>query len=290
MQKDDERFGILISLPGAIVLFLWVIIPTIILLTTSFLRYDNLSPIVFHGLKNYTFALDDRVFWLSFKRTLVFCGGVTAITFVIGMVIATSLSRIHKASNISRSLAMFPWAVPAIVSGLIWSQMFNPSFGVINDLLVRQLGFLDEAINIFGNPQYAMIGVIVADAWIRIPFMTIILLAGLESIDPNLYEAARVDGADRFQMLRRLVFPLIKKPALTGILITAIFSFRTIDNIFSMTLGGPGKATYVFGFYILDYIYRYFNFGVAGAVSVMMIIILILIGLFFIVNIVRRED
>ena len=164
MQKDDERFGILISLPGAIVLFLWVIVPTIILLTTSFLRYDNMSPIVFNGVQNYSFALSDRVFWIAFKKTLIFCGGVTAVTFVIGMFIATSLSRIHKASNISRFLAMFPWAVPAVVSGLIWSQMFNPSFGVINDLLVRQFGFLDEAMNIFGDPQFAMIGVIIADA------------------------------------------------------------------------------------------------------------------------------
>jgi multiple sugar transport system permease protein len=288
MRLSDSKFGFLLSMPGATVLFLWILIPFILLVATSFLRFDNIRPIVFYGVKNYKFLLGHRVFWLSFKNTLIFCVGVTSLTFVISLILAHSLSRITRGSSILRSLAMFPWAVPMVVSGFMWAQMFNPSFGVINDFLLR-LGIVEKPLDIYGNPDLAMIGVIIADAWTRIPFMTIIILAGLESIDPTLYEAARVDGADTLQIFRHISLPLNHRAMLTGVIITTIFSFRTIDTIFSMTFGGPAKATYTFGFYVLDYIYRYFNFGVAGAMSIVMLFLLLMIGGFFIFHVLRRE-
>jgi multiple sugar transport system permease protein len=166
--------------------------------------------------------------------------------------------------------------------------MFNPSFGVINDFLLR-FGLIHEPINIFGNPNLAMLGVILADGWTRIPFMTIIILAGLESIDPYLYEAARVDGADSLQTFTRISLPLNRKAILTAVLITTIFSFRTIDTIFSMTFGGPAKATYTFGFYILDNIYRFFNFGVAGAMSIILLLLLLFLGSVFMYQVLKTD-
>lgn len=288
MKLTDSRFGMMLSLPGAFVLFLWVIVPLGLLVTTSFLRYDNMSPVVFAGLKNYNYVFHHRIFWLSFKNTLIFCGGVTMLTLVVSLVLAHCLSRISRLGSFFRSLAMFPWAVPMVVSGFIWAQMFNPSFGVINDFLLKT-GLIDTPLNVFGSPSLAMVGVILADAWTRIPFMTIIILAGLESIDPTLYEAARVDGADSLQIFRRISLPLNKKAIMTGVIITTIFSFRTIDTIFSMTFGGPAKATYTFGFYILDNIYRYFNFGIAGAMSIILLIILLMIGSIFIYHVLKQE-
>jgi multiple sugar transport system permease protein len=288
MKISDTKFGILLSMPGAMVLFLWVFVPLALLVGTSFLRYDNIHPVVFAGLKNYKFVLNHRVFWLSFKNTVVFCVGVTSLTLVVSLILAHCLSRITRLSSFFRSLSMFPWAVPMVVSGFMWAQMFNPSFGVINDILLR-LGILNNPIDIFGNPRLAMLGVILADAWTRIPFMTIIVLAGLESIDPNLYEAARVDGADSIQTFYKISLPLNKKAILTGVLITTIFSFRTIDTIFSMTFGGPAKATYTFGFYILDNIYRYFNFGVAGAMSIILLLLLLILGSIFIYQVLRND-
>ena len=288
MKISDAKFGFLLSMPGAMVLFLWVFVPLALLTGTSFLRYDNIHPVVFAGLKNYSFVLNHRIFWLSFKNTVVFCVGVTCLTLVVSLTLAHCLSRITRLSGFFRSLAMFPWAVPMVVSGFMWAQMFNPSFGVINDILLR-LGILNTPIDIFGNPRLAMFGVIMADAWTRIPFMTIIVLAGLESINPSLYEAARVDGADSIQTFFKISLPLNKKAILTGVLITTIFSFRTIDTIFSMTFGGPAKATYTFGFYILDNIYRYFDFGVAGAMSIILLLLLLIIGSAFIYQVLRNE-
>ena len=289
MRLSDSKFGVMLSLPGAAVLFLWVLFPIGILVVTSFLRYDNIHPVVFAGLKNYKYVLNHRVFWLSFTNTLIFCAGVTGITLLFSLIIAHSLSSITRVSSIFRSLTMFPWAVPMVVSGFMWSQMFNPSFGVINDFMLR-FGLISTPIDIFGNPSLAMFGVILADSWTRIPFMTIIILAGLESIDPNLYEAAKVDGADSIQTFTRISLPLNKKAILTGVLITVIFSFRTIDTIFSMTFGGPAKATYTFGFFIIDNIYRYFNFGVAGAMSIILLFLLMILGSIFMYQVLRSDE
>ena len=288
MNLSDKKFGMLLSLPGAAVLAMWVIIPLGLLVAVSFLRFDNIHPIVPVGLKNYVKILDHRIFWLSFKNTLIFSGGVTLLSLTVSLLLAHSLSRITRLGSVFRSMAMFPWAVPMVVSGFIWAQMFNPSYGIISDVLIN-LGLLSAPLDIFGNSDMAMLGVILADAWTRIPFMTIIILAGLESISPNLYESARVDGADTFQIFWYISLALNKKAILTATLITTIFSFRTIDTIFSMTFGGPHKGTYTFGFYIIDNIYKFFNFGHAGAISVILIFIMLIIGALYIYQVLKSD-
>jgi multiple sugar transport system permease protein len=267
----DSTFGALLSLPGLAMLLLWVGVPLVIVIWISFLRYDFMHPIRFYGLGNYLRLFRDRVFLLALKNTAIFSAGSTVLTFIVGFTCAWSLSRIGRGSAVFRTLVMLPWAVPLIVSGFIWGWMFNPSYGVINDILIK-LGLISRPLDVFGNPDTAMIGVIIADAWTRIPFMTILTLAGLERIPRELYEAAKIDGADVFHELRRITLPLVRGPVLTGLLITTIFSMRSIDAIFSMTRGGPAKATYVLGLYNVDNIYRFLNFGRAGAISVMLML------------------
>lgn len=273
----DPAFGALLSLPGLTMLLLWVGVPLVIVVWLSFLRYDFVYPIRFYGLGNYTRLFRDRVFLLALKNTAVFSVGSTTLTFLVGFTCAWSLSRIRSGSSVFRTLVMLPWAVPLIVSGFIWGWMFNPSYGVINDILMK-LGLISHPLDVFGNPDTAMIGVVIADAWTRIPFMTILTLAGLERIPRELYEAAKIDGADVFHELRRITLPLVRGPVLTGLLITTIFSMRSIDAIFSMTRGGPAKATYVLGLYNVDNIYRFLNFGRAGAISVTLMLLCFLIA------------
>ena len=169
---------------------------------------------------------------------------------------------------------ILPWAVPAVVSGIIWKWMFSPDFGVISDLLMK-IGIIDKPLNMYSTPSLAMIGIIVADSWTRIPFMGIILLAALVGIPQELYEAAKVDGAGAGQRFFYISLPLIKGPALVGLLITTMFSFRTIDIIIPLTGGGPGRATYVIGYYIWDQIVKSFNFGVAAAGGIMLLLMIV---------------
>jgi multiple sugar transport system permease protein len=197
------------------------------------------------------------------------------------MVLALILSAIVRGGGLFRSLMIIPWAVPAVVSGIIWKWMFSPDFGVISDLLMK-VGLIQAPLSIYSNPSLAMVGVIIADSWTRIPFMGIILLAALLSIPGEIYEAARVDGAGAANRFFYVTLPLVKGPLLVGLLITTIFSFRTIDIIMPLTAGGPGRATYVFGYYIWDQIVKSLNFGLAAAASVILFLMTAAIALIFV--------
>ena len=266
---------------------LWVLFPAFLLVYTSFLRYDNISPITFTGLRNYIELFNHRLFWLSLEKVAIFCTGTTILTLLGGMVIALSLNRITRGSGFFRSLMILPWAVPAVISGIIWKWMFSPDFGVISDLLMK-VGLLQAPMSIYGNMNLAMAGIIIADSWTRIPFMGVILLAALLSVPGEFYEAAKVDGAGALGRFAFITLPLIKGPAMVGLLITTMFSFRTIDIIIPLTAGGPGRATYVFGYYIWDQIIKTLNFGMAAAAGMFLFFITTLIACIF-VYFSRRE-
>jgi len=274
MKITNSKYGFLLNLPGFMIVILWVFFPAILLVYTSFLRYDNIHPVIFSGFANYSRLFNDRLFWQSLNRIAVFCPGTTILTFFGGLVLALCLARIRKGRAIFRTLMILPWAVPAVVSGIIWKWMFSPDFGVISDLLMK-IGIIDKPLNMYSTPSLAMIGIIVADSWTRIPFMGIILLAALVGIPQELYEAAKVDGAGAGQRFFYISLPLIKGPALVGLLITTMFSFRTIDIIIPLTGGGPGRATYVIGYYIWDQIVKSFNFGVAAAGGIMLLLMIV---------------
>jgi len=269
MKLSNKWYGFLLNLPGLMIVLLWVLFPAGLLVFTSFLRYDNIHPITFTGFGNYGKLLEDRLFWISLKRVAIFSVGTTLLTFVGAMLLALGLKGITKESGLLRSLMIIPWAVPAVVSGMIWKWMFSPDFGVISDLLMK-VGLIKVPLNMYSNFNLAMIGVIVADSWTRIPFMGVILLAALMSIPQELYEVAKIDGAGAVARFVHVSLPLIRGPMFVGLLITVMFSFRTIDIIIPLTKGGPGRATYVFGYYIFDQIIKTFNFGLAAAAGMVL--------------------
>jgi multiple sugar transport system permease protein len=281
MKLSNSRYGFLLNLPGLLLVILWVFLPALLLFLASFFRYDNIRPIVFNGLENYQHLFRDRLFWIGIEKITVFCIGTTVLTSLGGLVLALVLSAIVRGGGLFRSLMIVPWAVPAVVSGIIWKWMFSPDFGVISDLLMK-VGLIQTPLSIYSTPSLAMVGVIIADSWTRIPFMGIILLAALLSIPGEIHEAARVDGAGVVNRFLYVTLPLIKGPLLVGLLITTIFSFRTIDIIIPLTAGGPGRATYVLGYYIWDQIVKSLNFGVAAAASVILFFMTAAIALIFV--------
>jgi multiple sugar transport system permease protein len=281
MKLSNSRYGFLLNLPGLLLVILWVFLPALLLFLASFLRYDNVRPVVFNGLENYQQLFRDRLFWVGVEKITVFCISTTVLTSLGGLVLALILSAIVRGGGLFRSLMIVPWAVPAVISGIIWKWMFSPDFGVISDLLMK-VGLIQTPLSIYSTPSLAMVGVIIADSWTRIPFMGIILLAALLSIPGEIYEAARVDGAGSMNRFFYVTLPLIRGPLLVGLLITTIFSFRTIDIIIPLTAGGPGRATYVLGYYIWDQIIKSLNFGVAAAASVVLFFMTAAIALIFV--------
>lgn len=286
---SNSAYGAILSIPGLILMLAWVLIPFTYVIYLSFLRYDNMSPVVFSGFDNYMKVFGDSDFLAIVGRTIAFSAGSTGFTLIVSIILALCLNRMIRGSSFFRSLVVMPWAVPLILSGFLWSWMFHPSFGPISDLLMK-FGFRDESLNIYRNPTSSMMGVIIADAWRRIPFLTIVSLAAFQGILQELYDASEVDGADSISTFFYITLPIAKRPILVGTLIMFMFSFRTIDVIYSMTPGGGvGKCTYVLGAYLFDHIYEVLDFGKAAAISVILIFFTFLIGSAFIYNTLKKE-
>jgi multiple sugar transport system permease protein len=280
-RLTNPRYGLLLNIPGLLIVLLWVVFPALLLFAVSFLRFDNVNPVSFVGFGNYQRLWSSRVFAVSVERVLVFSLGSTALTALGGLLLAMCLSNVRKGGGLLRSLMIIPWAVPAVVSGLIWKWMFSPDFGVLSDLLMKA-HLVAKPLSIYSDPSLAMWGVIIVDSWTRIPFMGIILLAAILSIPDQIHEAARVDGADTVKRFLYVTLPMIRGPLLIGLMITTIFSFRTIDLIIPLTAGGPGRATYVLGYYIWDQITKSLNFGLGAAAGVVLFLITSLITVGFV--------
>ena len=288
MRLTNSQYGFVLSVPGILVVIMLVICPVITLLTTSLLQYTSTKPIIFNGLKNYIYVFNDRIFWLALGKTAIYTVGVTSLAFTGGMAMGLALSKIKRYSALFRALAMFSWAVPLVISGFIWKWILNPHVGIFSDLLMK-IGLASEPVAVFSNVALAMLGCIVADAWVRIPYMTIFILSGLESVPLELYDAAKIDGADWFSVYWRVTLPLIKNMVLVGLLITTMFTFRTIDVIFSMTEGGPARGTYVLGLYIVDQMWLRVNYGTASAAGVIMFFIIAAFAITYLRNIYKGE-
>jgi multiple sugar transport system permease protein len=289
MRLSDSKYGLLLSTPGLVIILALIIFPIVTLFVTSFLRYTSFHPVSWGGLRNYIYILNDRIFWMALKQTAVYTFGVTALTFICGVALALALSNIKRGAAVFRSLAMFSWAVPLVISGFIWKWIFNPNVGVFSDILMK-IGMIDAPLPVFSDPSLAMVGCIVADAWVRIPFMCIFILAGVESISEEVYDAAKIDGADCISTFWYITMPLIRNMALVGLLITSMFTFRTIDVIYSMTEGGPAKGTYVLGIYIVDQIWKRVNFGASAAAGVIMFVLIGVFAGIYVYNIFKEEE
>jgi len=288
MRLKNSQYGFVLSVPGMIVVVALVLFPVLMLFTTSVMQWTSTKARIFNGIENFRYVFEDRIFWLALWKTAIYTVGVTGLAFLGGMAMALALSRIRKFSALFRALAMFSWAVPLVISGFIWKWIFNPDVGIFSDILMK-LMIVSAPVKVFSNVTLAMVGVIVADAWVRIPYMTIFILSGLESVPGELYEAAKIDGADWFSSFWRITIPLVKNMVLVGLLITTMFTFRTIDVIFSMTEGGPARATYVLGLYIVDQMWRRVNYGTASAAGVIMFVIIASFAIAYLRNIYREE-
>jgi len=191
------------------------------------------------------------------------------------MAIALVLNQKFLGRGLVRTTAILPWALPTALIGLAWAWIFNDQFGVVNDILLR-LGLIKTGINWLGDPTLAMMAVIFADVWKTTPFISILLLAGLQSISPDLYEAHSIDGATPWQNFTRITLPLLLPQILIALLFRFAQAFGIFDLIAVMTGGGPGGATEVVSLYIYSTVMRYLDFGYGAALVVVTFLLLIL--------------
>ena len=213
--------------------------------------------------------LNDPTFWQSAKVTLFFVFGSVSLNIVLAFAIALLLNREFVGRNLVRMLALLPWAVPGVVSGIMWKWILNPSYGALNGLLYS-LGIIDKYVIWLGTPVSALMMCILADVWKEVPFIMLLLLAALQTIPNDLYEAAKVDGANAFQSFWNLTVPLVKPTLFVAITLRTIWALKSFDLIYTLTAGGPSSGTSVIGYYTYVKTFVSLNLGRGSAVAYLM--------------------
>lgn len=219
------------------------------------------------GLQHYVDILTSDIFtqllWQTGRWVIIGVAGKT----LLGLLIAVHLKGDIKGRKFFRTAFLIPWGIPYAISAVVFRWIEHPQYGYLNALLL-ELGVIDQGIGILGNPEIAWIGVIVADIWIGTPFMAIIFLAGLQSIPQELYEAAAVDGAERWEQFRYVTLPQLKSVMLIATLLATIWTFVSFDTIWTMTGGGPINSTSTLVIWIYQVGLKNGNLGRGAAFSV----------------------
>ncbi|MDG2992318.1 sugar ABC transporter permease [Candidatus Synechococcus calcipolaris G9] len=277
LSQKERSIGWLFLAPSLVILAIVYGYPIFRALWLSLFRENlgtNLNP-VFNGLGNYDRLIQDGRFWLSLWHTSIFSLVSLAVELILGLAIALLLDQTFRGRGLVRTIAILPWALPTALIALAWRWIFSGEFGVWNDILINWLHLIDTPINWLGNPTWAMVCLIAADAWKTTPFVSILLLAGLQAIPQDLYEAHRMDGATSWQSFWQITLPLL----LPQILIALLFRFAQAVGVFDlvavMTGGGPGGATEMVALYIYATVMRYLDFGYGAALVVITFLILI---------------
>lgn len=269
IRDREQRTAWIFLLPALLLLLFVFAYPIVRAFWLSFFTENlgtKLQP-VFSGLDNYVRMMGDGRFWQSFWTTTVFTVITVLLELLFGLGIALVLNQGFFGRDVVRTITILPWALPTALIGLAWAWIFNDQFGVVNDFLLR-LGLIGNGINWLGEPTLAMIAVIIADVWKTTPFVSILLLAGLQSISPDLYEAHAIDGANRWQSFYQVTLPLLMPQVLIAMLFRFAQAFGVFDLIAVMTGGGPGGATEVVSLYIYSTVMRYLDFGYGATLVV----------------------
>ncbi len=234
--RSRERLAWLLVAPSLLVVLIVAVYPLFETFRLSFTnkRLASARETVYVGLDNYRILFDDRIFREAFLNTVTFTVTTVFIELVLGMIIALTIHSNFRGRGAVRASMLIPWAIPTVVSATMWQWMYHDVFGVINDLLVNRLNILDEKVAWLANPDTALWAIIAVDVWKTTPFMTLLLLAGLQLVPGDVYEAATVDGASKWKQFWGITLPLLKPAVLVALIFRTLDAFRVFDIVYVM--------------------------------------------------------
>jgi multiple sugar transport system permease protein len=286
----ERLFGFGLLLPTLAVILLVIVYPVLDGMRISLMRYKLTSAGEPHyvGWDNYLKLLDDDDFWFAVRTTIIWTVSNVAAQLLLGLGLALLLNEQLKARGLFRSIALIPYIVPSVAAALIWRWMYDGSSGIINAALLN-IGLIDDYRPWLGDVDTALPAVIVESIWKGTPFVMIMLLAGLQTISPEYYEAGAIDGAGPWRRLVDITLPLLRPTLAVATILTTVYTVNNFNAIWLMTQGGPLGSTDILFTSAYKLAFDRFDFGMAAAVSVLLFGVLCVLGAIYIF-LVERED
>jgi multiple sugar transport system permease protein len=274
----------LYTAPALILIVAIMLVPLALGLSYAFRDVRLLNPFSggFVGLDHFRALYGDDNFYRALRNTLWWTGASVLLQFLFGLILALLLDRPFRGRTIVQALVFLPWAVPTFLTGLNWAWMFNPVIGPLPHWL-HALGLMSEPSNILSDPHLAMWGPIVANVWWGIPFFAITMLAALQAIPGDLYEAAAIDGAGPIRRFLSITLPFLAPTIAITVLLRTVWISNFADLIIVMTNGGPADRTQIVASYIFTQAFKALDFGYASAIALVLLILLLAYSMLIVV-------
>ncbi|QMV42555.1 carbohydrate ABC transporter permease [Cohnella cholangitidis] len=269
--------GVWFILPAVVTLLILITYPLVYGAYISFFDTNLITKWDFVGLKYYIDIFSNSEFLNRILLTLHYTFWVVVGHFIIGTGLALILNMKLKGITVFRVILILPWLFPEVVVGLLWKWLFNPLYGLFNAVLMNW-GWIDDPVSWLGNEQTAFAAVIVVSVWKGFPMVMMLLLAGLQSIPEDVYEAAKIDGCTRSTAFRYVTLPALMPVMVVTLILDTVWWFKHFTMIWILTQGGPGNATNVVSIDIFKQAFDFFNFGKASAMAILVFFVCWLMG------------
>ncbi|MCE7528667.1 carbohydrate ABC transporter permease [Polynucleobacter sp. IMCC 29146] len=289
-RVKDNRLGVLFILPFVLAGSIFMLYPVAEAIRMSFYYINPLMPDSnrFAGLANFEFLFEDRLFWASFYNAVYWTFFSVLLQTIFGVGLGLMLHRALRGISFFRGLLLFPYIVPTVVIALCWQWMLNPEIGIVNHSL-KQIGVITENVYWLSTPGMAMWSTIMLNVWKYTPFVTICVLARLQSIPLELYDAAKIDGAGVIRRFFDITLPQLSEVLAVVIVFRTIWTFNKFEEIYLLTRGGPGTSTFNLAIYSFEQSIANLKMGVGAATGVVMMFILF-IGSLIYLNLFKFEE
>jgi ABC transporter, permease protein len=270
--NNTQMSALIFLLPALLGTLIFIVIPVICSFGLSFVQWDLLNPIKFVGFENYREIFHDGLFYKILGNTIVFALSTSFLGVIIPLILASILNTKIRGSEFFKGAYFLPFITPMVVVGVVWAWIFDPNIGLLNQMLHLHLNWLYDS-------KLAMPALIVVSVWKLIGYNMIIFLSSLSAISQSLFEAAKIDGANSFQIFKNVTIPMLSPTIFFVVIITAISSFQVFDLIYLMTQGGPFDSTNVLVYAIYKNAFEYFNVGKASAIAYVLFVIILVLTL-----------
>ncbi|MBS1254200.1 MAG: Trehalose transport system permease protein SugA [Anaerolineales bacterium] len=239
------------------------------------------TPGDFVGLDNYVRAFGDRFFWNSVQVTITFTIISVVMSVVIGLAMALILQKPSKLNTLVKTTLIFPFAVSPALKGFSWRFMLNPSWGIYDTMMDAVFPFASDVVWL-AHPFWAQFWLAVSEVWGWAPLIALMFIGALGSISPDIFESAKVEGANNYQLFRHVTLPLLRPVIVIITLLKTIFSLKMFDQVVTMTGGGPGRATQTLNYFVYLQGFRYIDMGYASALAYLLIVALTIFAIFYV--------